>query len=69
MSSEDKYKELSNPDVIKYINENLKTLIPKLILKGIPFKSIEKDLIINQITGKNKARKKLPTWYKNDKVI
>jgi len=69
MSSEDKYKELSTPDVIKYINENLKTPIPKLILKGIPFKSIEKDLIINQITGKNKARKKLPIWYKNDKII
>ncbi|WP_019038825.1 RsmD family RNA methyltransferase [Psychroflexus tropicus] len=69
MSSEDKYKELSKPDVIKYINENLKTPIPKLILKGIPFKSIEKDLIINQITGKNKARKKLPTWYKNEKII
>lgn len=69
MKSEDDYKKLSSPEVIQFIEENLSTPIPELILKGSPFDSIEINLLVNQIIGRNKAKKKLPTWYRNQKII
>ena len=69
MKSEDDYKKLSSPEVIQFIEENLNTPIPELVLKGSPFDSIEINLLVNQIIGRNKAKKKLPTWYSNQKII
>ena len=69
MKSEDDYKKLSSPEVIQFIEENLNTPIPELVLKGSPFDSIEINLLVNQIKGRTKARKKLPTWYRNQKII
>lgn len=69
MKSEDDYKKLSSPEVIQFIEENLNTPIPTLVLKGSPFDSIEINLLVNQIIGRNKAKKKLPTWYRNQKII
>lgn len=69
MKLEDKFKALSKPEVIQFIEDNLTTPIPKLILKGSPFESISINFLANQITGKNKARKKLPTWSKNKSIV
>lgn len=69
MKSEDDYKKLSSPEVIQFIEEHLNTPIPELVLKGSPFDSIEIYLLVNQIIGRNKAKKKLPTWYSNQKII
>lgn len=69
MNLEEEYSKLDDPEVLKFIDDNLHTPIPDLVLKGSPFKAIDIDLLINQIVGKKKARKKLPTWYKNEKII
>lgn len=69
MKSEDEFKELSKPEVIQYIQDHLNTSIPSLILKGSPFEMIDINLLVNQIIGKNKARKKLPTWFKNEEIV
>ena len=68
MKSGGKFDKLTTPEVIKYVDENINTSIPDLILKGIPF-DLEPNLIINQILGRKKARKKLPTWYRNEMII
>ncbi|WP_298778321.1 class I SAM-dependent methyltransferase [uncultured Polaribacter sp.] len=50
-------------DVQKFIDDNLKTDITKLILKGSPFKNISVQELANQISAKQKAKHKLPTWF------
>lgn len=69
MKSEEEYNKLSSPEVIQFIEDHLTTPIPELVLKGSPFPSIPINLLVNQVVGKNKARKKLPTWHKNPKII
>ncbi|NIJ44222.1 16S rRNA G966 N2-methylase RsmD [Wenyingzhuangia heitensis] len=51
------------PEVQDFINQNLKTDITKLVLKGSPFPSISTIEIIEQIEAKKKCEKKLPTWF------
>ncbi len=69
MKSEDKFKALQNQEVIQFIEDNLNTSIPKLILKGSPFETINIQYLVDQIIGRNKAKKKLPTWFKNKNII
>lgn len=69
MKSEDEFEKLSSQEVIQFIEDNLTTPIPELVLKGSPFESVEINLLVNQILGKTKARKKLPTWFKNDRIV
>jgi 16S rRNA G966 N2-methylase RsmD len=69
MKSEDRFRRLAEPEVIKFINDNTNTSIPDLVLKGSPFEFIDINLLVNQIVGKKKARKKLPTWFKSDQII
>lgn len=51
-----------------FIQENLKTDVNKLILKGSPFKSISIQELANQIIAKQKSLKKLPTWFNCDNI-
>lgn len=69
MKSEDEFEKLSSQEVIQFIEDNLTTPIPELVLKRSPFESVEINLLVNQILGKTKARKKLPTWFKNDRIV
>ncbi|GAA0760109.1 class I SAM-dependent methyltransferase [Psychroflexus lacisalsi] len=69
MNLEEEYSKLDDTEVLKFINENLHTPIPDLVLRGSPFRSINIDILVNQIVGKSKARKKLPTWYNNNRII
>lgn len=50
-------------EVQKFIDQNLKSDITKLILKGSPFNEISIQEIANQIIAKQKSEKKLPTWF------
>ena len=68
MKSEDKFEKIVSPEVLKFIDDNIHTSIPDLILKGIPF-DIDSKLIVNQILGRRKARKKLPSWFKATNII
>jgi hypothetical protein len=68
-SEEDRFERLTRLEVNKFVEKNINKSIPELILKGSPFKHIDIKDVINQIIGKKKAKKKLPHWYKNEKVI
>src|SRR5690606_15268236 len=56
-------------DLKEFINSNLKQDINTLALKKNPFPEYEWSWILNQIRSKQKAEKKLPTWYHNDEII
>lgn len=55
--------DILNPDVQLFINQNLKSDVTKLVLKGSPFKTIDTLSLIEQIEAKIKCEKKLPTWF------
>lgn len=52
-----------NKEIQQFITDNLKSNLSKLILKGSPFKDISIQELAQQIVGKQKAKKKLPTWF------
>ena len=56
-------------DLKEFINKNLKQNINNLALKKNPFPDYEWSWILNQIQAKQKAEKKLPTWFTNDDII
>lgn len=56
-------------DLKQFIKNNLKQNINILALKKNPFVDYEWSWILNQIQAKQKAEKKLPTWFANDNVI
>ena len=61
-------KLILNTVVQKFIDINLNTNIPSLLLKGISFKGIKARDIIEQIEAKKKCKKKLHTWFNTDKI-
>ena len=50
-------------EIQKFINSNLNSDISALLLKGIPFKTIDTKLVVEQIEAKKRSEKKLPTWF------
>ena len=52
-----------------FIEENLDHNLAELSLKGSPFKGIKTTQLINQIQGKLKCKKKLPSWYKSKRIL
>lgn len=56
-------KDILNSDVQEFIDSNLTTDLSKLLLKGIPFKSIEPKRIVEHIEAKMRSIKKLPSWF------
>src|SRR5690606_28143209 len=56
-------------DLKQFIKDNLKQDINTLALKKNPFPEYEWSWILNQIQAKQKAEKKLATWFANDNVI
>lgn len=61
--------EILNPEIQKFINNNIGENISKLALKKNPFPDIEWVSILNQIESKTKAKTKLPTWYATENII
>lgn len=57
-----------NKEVQQFINDNLKSDITKLILKGSPFKAVSISEIAEQIAAKNSCEKKLPTWFQTENI-
>ncbi|MGG8494934.1 THUMP-like domain-containing protein [Tenacibaculum sp. TC6] len=51
-----------------FIQNNLKADINKLIFKGSPFDTISIQELVNQIMAKQKAEKKLPTWFQTNLI-
>ncbi|CAA0169202.1 conserved hypothetical protein [Tenacibaculum maritimum] len=50
-------------EVQQFIANNLHIDVAKLILKGSPFTNITAQELANQLTAKEKSKKKLPTWF------
>ena len=61
-------KSILNTSVQEFINNNLNSNLSDLILKGIPFNTIDSKLIIEQIESKKKCQLKLPTWYNTKQI-
>lgn len=60
--------KLLNIDIQEFINTNIDSNISELLLKGIPFKTIDSKLIIEQIDAKKRCKKKLPTWFDAENI-
>ncbi|UUV21007.1 class I SAM-dependent methyltransferase [Paenimyroides aestuarii] len=56
-------------DLKQFINDNLKQNINTLALKKNPFVAYEWSWVLNQIQAKQKAEKKLPTWFANNDIV
>lgn len=61
-------KNLLHKEAQQFINENLKTDIPGLVLKGSPFENVNIKDLANQILSKSKCRTKLPRWFTTEGV-
>lgn len=62
-------KELLNPEIQAFINQNIHADIQKLSLYKNPFPKIDYKIILNQIEAKTKAKSKLPTWFHTENII
>ena len=60
--------EILSDHIQQFINENLKSDITKLILKGSPFPDISIQELANQIVAKQKSEKKLSTWFSSKNI-
>lgn len=62
-------KAILDKTVQEYIRANLGENLSKLILKGSPFPQVSIQEIATQISGLQKAKQKLPTWYNTNHII
>jgi len=61
-------KTLLNIEIQSFINSNLETDVVSLLLKGIPFPSVETKAVIEQIEAKKRCKVKLPTWFTSSNI-
>lgn len=61
-------KALLNTELQEFIT-NFEGDIRKLAFTGTPFKNVSVQELIQQIEGRRKTEKKLPTWYGNPAII
>ena len=60
--------KLLHIDIQEFINNHLHSDISELLLKGIPFETVDSKLIIEQIEAKKRCQKKLPTWFNAENI-
>jgi hypothetical protein len=63
------FPEITSPEAQKFIQENLSAPIEELLLRAKKYPSLNIPLLVSQIEGKNKAKKKLPSWFESEKII
>ncbi|RXG15705.1 hypothetical protein DSM03_10262 [Leeuwenhoekiella aestuarii] len=56
-------KRLLDPDVVAFIKEHYKEDVSRIILNKSPFADVSSQKLAQQISGLQKAEKKLPTWF------
>jgi len=61
-------KALLHPEVQEFLRNNLKTTPAELALRGSPFSKISASELAQQLTGLQKAEKKLPTWFSQSQI-
>lgn len=60
-------KEFFTKDLLDFINENSKSNVYQLRLKG-GLSEEQMDFVTRQIYGRQKAKKKLPSWHQNELI-
>ncbi|UYW02072.1 class I SAM-dependent methyltransferase [Flavobacterium agricola] len=60
---------LLNPEVQKFINQNLTAQITELALTKNPFPDLVWADVLNQIVAKQKSKTKLPTWFAAQSIV
>lgn len=58
-----------SPQVQQFIWDNTDASVTKLALQKNPFPDVEWTEIINQVASRQKAKEKLPTWFKTQNII
>lgn len=61
-------KRILHKDVQDFIDQNLKSNLTQLILKGSSFDGVTIQEIATQIVAKEKSRKKLPSWFETKNI-
>lgn len=62
-------QSLLSSEIQEFINSNLNADIAKLALQKNRFPNTDWTFILNQIAAKQKAKKKLPTWFMASNII
>ncbi|MBI6115148.1 class I SAM-dependent methyltransferase [Salegentibacter maritimus] len=62
-------RALLDPEVQKFLRENLKKTPAELALRKSPFPQISSSELAQQLTGLQKAKKKLPNWFKETNIF
>lgn len=62
-------KAILNKEVQEFIKGNLQTNLSRIIFKGTPFHEVTIQEIASQISGFQKAKLKLPTWFAAEGII
>lgn len=60
---------LLQPEIQAYIREHTSDDVKKLALQKSPFHNVPFVDVLNQIAARQKAKEKLPTWFKTDNII
>lgn len=61
-------KALLHPEVQEFLRNSLKNTPAELALRGSPFSGISSIELATQLTGLQKAEKKLPTWFAHPEI-
>lgn len=62
-------RSLLHKEVQEFLEENYGEEVSKILFKGSPFPDVTAQELAVQLTGKKKAEKKLPTWFKTGNII
>lgn len=54
---------------IQFIQQNIHSDVIELVLKGFPFEDIDASFLAQQISARQRMKKKLPSWIAKDKVV
>ncbi|WP_282018740.1 THUMP-like domain-containing protein [Salegentibacter mishustinae] len=61
-------KALLDPEVQEFLRKNLKMSPAEIALRGSPFSGISSSELAQQLTGLQKAEKKLPGWFEQTQI-
>ena len=64
-----KLSDINSSRAQKFIQENLHIPIEELLLSAKKYPDLNIPLLVSQIEGKNKAEKKLPTWFQSNEIV
>jgi hypothetical protein len=63
------FSTILRPDIQKFIHDSTDVPVAQLALKKNPFPDVDWTAILNQVAARQKAKEKLPTWFKHEDII